>query len=487
MRGCGFTFDESNDRTLEARVRRWSKTLQPKRADKNGESQPPNIPLLAAASAPTVPNPPNPPAANDADDTPNPPQGPNDALRALLAFDDAPHAKTKTTRRTSLAAQQERVNRKAAKKKVSEARKMSSRLWAAEKQKKEAGEDDFMTIDEVIETVRQQYGTAPSAPTIYQDVKEGRIGLSPKKTGGGNKIPQDDWILAMSAFVSLVKINQLNNRVEDNTQAKLGAKIANVFAMNQSDRHLITRMLKDTAIDLMAAKMSRQEHRRILWNTYRNLELWFNNWEANLLRLGFAYVEEDTNLVQIRPELLHRFVNIDETALSLDGSNGQRGGRPETTLMDPTLPNPGTATSKSNSCSTMITGSSAAGEAVPPHFQFPTKSQSAETERLNIEAVAFSHTVTAKFGHQEPKAFSCTFGLNLKGGMTDQEFLEYIENNFMPLFPDMKDEPGLRVILKVDSGVGRDFLWLLARTRLRGLYIYPGEKLILFNHNDAFS
>jgi hypothetical protein len=45
----------------------------------------------------------------------------------------------------------------------------------------------------------------------------------------------------------------------------------------------------------------------------------------------------------------------------------------------------GRSTSKTALTATMITGSTAAGEALPPHFQFPTKAQSEETMKINIE------------------------------------------------------------------------------------------------------
>jgi hypothetical protein len=46
----------------------------------------------------------------------------------------------------------------------------------------------------------------------------------------------------------------------------------------------------------------------------------------------------------------------------------------------------------------MIAGFTAAGEALPPHFQFPTKAQSEETMRINIEALKHAHTIIGKFG-----------------------------------------------------------------------------------------
>jgi hypothetical protein len=45
--------------------------------------------------------------------------------------------------------------------------------------------------------------------------------------------------------------------------------------------------------------------------------------------------------------------------------------------------------------------------------------------------------------------------MNKKGGMNDnEEFNKYINNSIVPLFPDLKDIPGKRVLLKVDSGPG---------------------------------
>jgi hypothetical protein len=70
-----------------------------------------------------------------------------------------------------------------------------------------------------------------------------------------------------------------------------------------------------------------QEHRRILWNTYRNLELWFNTWEDNLVELGFAKFDEETKACKVHDNQLARILNIDESACSVDGANGQRGGR----------------------------------------------------------------------------------------------------------------------------------------------------------------
>jgi hypothetical protein len=122
-------------------------------------------------------------------------------------------AKPKKTRKTSLAVQQERVNALARKTVEKEARKMATRLWAMQSEKKKRGDNDFMSIEQVRERVVAEYGTAPCIATIYNDLKEGKVGQSPKKRPGNSKISDSDWVNVCAAFVSLVQINQLTARI----------------------------------------------------------------------------------------------------------------------------------------------------------------------------------------------------------------------------------------------------------------------------------
>ena len=130
-----------------------------------------------------------------------------------------------------------------------------------------------------------------------------------------------------------------------------------------------------------SAKHNNCEDRRIQWTTYKNLRMWFDNWGKDLVELGFVHHDAEGNVI-IPPNQLSRILNFDETCLSHDGSQGSRGGRPEVYLFDPRLPQPGNGTSKTSSMTTMITGSTAAGEALPPHFQFQTSAKSDDMQRF---------------------------------------------------------------------------------------------------------
>ena len=79
-----------------------------------------------------------------------------------------------------------------------------------------------------------------------------------------------------------------------------------------------------------------------------------------------------------------------------------------------------------------------------------------------------------RFGCAEERIWPCTIGMNEKGGMPDNEFEKYIDNSIIPLYPDLEDTPGKRVLVKVDSGPVRNGRELLVKCRFRGLYIYPG-------------
>ena len=123
---------------------------------------------------------------------------------------------------------------------------------------------------------------------------------------------------------------------------------------------------------------------------------------------------------------------------------------------------------------TLITGSTAAGEAIPPHFQFSTKAQIAEMEKLRVELVAYMPHVRGKFGAPEDQEWTITVGMNSRGGMDNVEFDEYLSNSLIPLYPGAEEVKGNRVLFKLASGPVRLGIKLLARLCLFGFVLYPG-------------
>ena len=82
---------------------------------------------------------------------------------------------------------------------------------------------------------------------------------------------------------------------------------------------------------------------------------------------------------------------MDETKLSLDGSDGTFGGRPSLTVSVRGINRPGTAQNKSSFSSTLMCGSNAAGEPLPLHRMFSSKAENQE---------ACFHAIFLRIRHQ---------------------------------------------------------------------------------------
>jgi len=104
----------------------------------------------------------------------------------------------------------------------------------------------------------------------------------------------------------------------------------------------LARKLRNQTADLFAVgKTDATEHRRLMWTTHQNPDLWFSMWKNTVIDLGFGReaLPED----QVVGEMLFcenqtsRIVNSDETDGSLDNAAGNKGGRPPVDFTDPTL------------------------------------------------------------------------------------------------------------------------------------------------------
>ena len=180
-----------------------------------------------------------------------------------------------------------------------------------------------------------------------------------------------------------------------------------------------------------------------------------------MLELGFA---KNSGGQTVIPETqLERIINLDESCLSLDRSQGRRGGRPCVTFFDPALPSLGKCATKSSITTTIICGSSAAGEPLPPHLQFSTNAKVEEREKIRLEIFKYIQKTRGKFGRGEESFLDTSVGLNEKGGMDDNKFEIYLVNLMEKLYLDAYDGDGYRVIVKIDSGPGRSNMDLLAR------------------------
>ena len=167
-------------------------------------------------------------------------------------------------------------------------------------------------------------------------MKGGLIDTSPKKMGTRGNLPLPAFNTICTAFHSFVTIHQINGKGGELNRRRLRDRVNRVLgkdSINLSYK-MLDRILAETAVELHSSKVNGVEERRILWTTYNNLKMWFGNWKIDLLNLGFATQTDEGDII-ICDDQLRRILNLDETCLSLDGSKGNCGGRPEVTFYNP--------------------------------------------------------------------------------------------------------------------------------------------------------
>ena len=80
-------------------------------------------------------------------------------------------------------------------------------------------------------------------------------------------------------------------------------------------------------------------------------------------------------------------------------------------------------TIKNSTATTMIADSTAAGEPIPPHFQFQTHAQSVDTQSVNINLVTFLPNIKGKFGLEKAKEWPVTWVMSSSENILKQILL----------------------------------------------------------------
>jgi predicted transglutaminase-like cysteine proteinase len=336
------------------------------------------------------------------------------------------------------------------------------------------------TQQAIVDEVNQLYGSNVNLKTVNRMVNKGLVGVSPLKRGPVGSFPPHVWKALKEAFVTFCKLEQAQG-LKQSTINDYSLKVNTLLdhgGLTKSGNWVVQKLRKETADEFSIGKKNVLEHRRQQWTTYSNLSLWFDQWEITLIELGFGRKKEAADGKDIDGSVFffkgqrRRILNIDETDGSLDNTNGVRGGRPPIVFHSPSLSGGSTAASKSSYSPTIICGANAAGEALPPHFQIKSMAKEAN-QQLALDFFKHSKSVYGQFGMSERRRLDCTFRMNEKGGINAAELDKYINSAIVPLYLDIEDVPGKRVIIKVDSGPGRTNLQMLTEAKLKGLYIYP--------------
>ena len=266
----------------------------------------------------------------------------------------------------------------------------------------------------------------------------------------------------------------MNACTGDNSWKKLILMLMKTFDVGTiKAMGLLNCVVCDTATDINMEKLNCAEDCCIQWMTYKNLDLWFDSWDVFVVEYGFITINSNNEL-HFDEKMKKHMLNMDKTCLLLNGSNGNRGGHPTVTYYDICFPQLGKAMSKLALTTMMISRSTSAGELLPPHFQFQTSTQTVEAKAIQIKTIRYMLNVGGTFGHEVKQSFSILLCLNIKGGVDNEKFFEYLRRSIVKLYPDAPPVKGLWVIIKCDSSPGHLNPNLLAFLRFHGFMLYPG-------------
>lgn len=228
-------------------------------------------------------------------------------------------------------------------------------------------------------------------------------------------------------------------------------------------------------------KSNTRESLRLLWLTYHSQLKHFKNWEQFAVDKGFARNlrpgedPKEKGYIVWKEEALHRVLQFDEMAIALDGSDDSIGGR------EPRIPTArgmegdgSQAHEKSGTSMTVMFGINFAGEALPPLLIFPTRGKDPKNYKMRVEFALNLPQLKAQYGFSSVRWFNVPFAMNPKGGMNNKMFVKYVKDCILPLYPNVTDDNLNRLILKCDSGPGRNNPEVLLAIRSVGGDLYPG-------------
>ncbi len=388
---------------------------------------------------------------------------------------------SKKRRKSSKQVQQDQAKRRRQEEKEKKAMKLATVRIKKNKQYPK-GHKNKISILQIVKEVNALCESNISHKTAAAYVRNGLVNVSPLKRGPVGDFPKPILDALTWAYATFLKLEQSQAKQQSSLRTlslRVNAVVNASLVIKKSRDDLTRKLRKRTAHLFDAGKANVMEQRRVEWTTHFNLNLWFDTWKTTLIDLGFAR-EKTLEDVEVEGELVflpgqkERIINVDETDGTLDDTSGQAGGRPPVVFTAPDVPSGSTSVNKCSYKTTLIFGSTAAGEPIPLHFQFKTTAKTNEGQRISIDWFRVCPRVRGKFGHEVPKDFPVTFGMNEKGGMNSVELQKYMKTAIFPLYPDIADTPGKRVLLKVDSGPGRMNVEMLADLRLQGMYLMPG-------------
>jgi hypothetical protein len=342
----------------------------------------------------------------------------------------------------------------------------------------------FQSADRIATEINDWFGIlAVSGRQIADAFAKGRAGQSPPCRGAPSLLPEEDVKdLAMLCF-SLSAIEQANcaaERLDSPGLVSLVGKIINEKRKSEGLAEIDeVHIYRERIQQMNAAKQTvgvvdERDASRVKWTTASNQRRHYERWEEACVRLGFARMPIDEHEKQEKGYVVfydgqeHRIANFDEMKLALDGTDENAGGRPSATPMTNTINESGKPAQKTAKSLTLMLG--IIGDEPTP----PLAIHLSQSGYIAPQNIASFHEIEAQYGLSTRRHFLPSFASSPKGGMNKNIFRNWMLTQVLPLWPDLADLPGRRVVLKADSGPGRMATEFLAETAVEGMYFFPG-------------
>ena len=99
---------------------------------------------------------------------------------------------------------------------------------------------------------------------------------------------------------------------------------------------LTRKLMRYYQVDSNAGVAKSQVKCLLIWTTFVNIDCWFHNWGQFLVGFGFGTIQDNGKVV-VLDEQKSCILNLDESALLLDGSTQQLGGHLTVSFYDGAL------------------------------------------------------------------------------------------------------------------------------------------------------
>jgi hypothetical protein len=349
--------------------------------------------------------------------------------------------------------------------------KNEAHVWALREieESKRLANGRQLSVEEWARRASERFDFQVRGDTLRHMMRRGDTEL--QRPGPTCAIGDDAFATIQHAVLSKICLTQMNGDAELK-ENDLVSCIRNLGTRITSPRNLWRKLKAENAICLELSREVQVELRRQMWTTATNLGDWYDHFESFCIEYGFGD-DGGGGKVVFTDDQKRRISNMDETKFSMDGSDGEIGGRPANSITIAGTTRSGTATNKASLSSTLMCGSTAAGEPLPIHAMF---SSDAQEEKMVVDYrwIADFPRVQGRYGHDLVEEYCAQLTVNEKGGSDCRTLHQCLTAYQQRLWPDAADIPGKRVLYKIDGGPGRLDEGALADSRARGIYLFPG-------------